>query len=232
MHRQPRVQRVATPSTDAANRSADGRSALVTFELRGDATQTEAASAGTVKAVHAVARAHPDFTIGEFGDASASAAVSKAFSGDFAKAERLSLPITLLILIFAFGSLIAAGVPLLLGLSAVMATLGLVNVVSHAVPVADAVSSVVLLVGLAVGVDYALFYLRRARDERYAGATPREAVAIASATSGRAVIVSGLTVMVAMAGLFLAGDATFTALGIGAMQIGRASCRERVSLVV
>ncbi len=216
---QPRVQRVVNPSAAAADPSADGRSALVTFELRGDAAQTEDASAATVNAVRTAARARPGFTIGEFGSASASAAVSKAFSDDFAKAERLSLPITLLILIFAFGSLIAAGVPLLLGLSAVMATLGLVNVVSHAIPVADAVSSVVLLVGLAVGVDYALFYLRRARDERDAGATPHEAVAIASATSGRAVIVSGLTVMVAMAGLFLAGDATFTALGIGAMLV-------------
>ena len=73
---------------------------------------------------------------------------------------------------------------------------------------ADAVSSVVLLVGLAVGVDYSLFYLRREREERARGRSTREAIAIASATSGRAVIVSGLTVMIAMAGMLFAGDAS------------------------
>ena len=213
----PRVGAVRGPHRDEV--AADGRSALVSFELRGTDEQAEQASAATVAAVAAVERAHPGVRLGEFGDASANAAVSKAFDDDFAKAERLSLPITLLILVLAFGALVAAGVPLLLGLTAVFAALGLVQVASHVLPIDDAVSSVVLLVGLAVGVDYALFYLRREREERARGASTEQAVATASATSGRAVVVSGLTVMVAMAGMFLAGDETFTGIGLGAMLV-------------
>ena len=86
-------------------------------------------------------------------------------------------------------------------------TIGLVGLVSQIAPVDEAISSVILLIGLAVGVDYSMFYLRREREERAAGRSPREALEIAAATSGRAVLISGLTVMIAMAGMYLAGDA-------------------------
>ena len=204
-------------SAGASNVSSDRRSALVTLELRGDDVQTQAAVAPLVERVREVAREHPGVFIGQFGDASAEAAIDAAMEDDFKRAETLSLPLTLAILLLAFGSLVAAGVPLLLGITSVMAALGLVNLVSHIFPMVDAVSSVVLLVGLAVGVDYSLFYLRREREERARGRSSREAIAIASSTSGRAVIVSGLTVMVAMAGMLIAGDTVFTSLGVGSI---------------
>jgi RND superfamily putative drug exporter len=106
-----------------------------------------------------------------------------------------------------------------LALTSIVASFGLAAFASHVFPQSDALKSILLIVGMAVGVDYALFMLRRARDERRRGATVRESVQIASATSGRAVIVSGLTVMVAMAGMLLAGDPTFESLGIGAMLV-------------
>ena len=109
--------------------------------------------------------------------------------------------------------------PLLLGLTAVMAAIGLVALPSQIVPLGENTASIILLVGLAVGVDYTLFYLRREREERAAGRGHREAIHIAAATSGRAVLISGLTVIVAMAGMFLAGDMTFTALGVGAITV-------------
>ena len=136
---------------------------------------------------------------------------------DFQRAETLSLPITLLILVVAFGALVAAGVPLLLGLTAVMATLGLLGPVSQLFPVDDrSVSSVVLLIGLAVGVDYSLFYLRREREERRGGpferaprwrSPPRPPAARCSSP--------GITVMIAMAGMFLTGNATFMSFAVG-----------------
>jgi uncharacterized membrane protein YdfJ with MMPL/SSD domain len=89
----------------------------------------------------------------------------------------------------------------------------------------------VLLVGLAVGVDYTLFYLRREREERARGVGHRDAIHIAAATSGRAVLISGLTVMVAMAGMFLAGDSTFTALGVGAITVVAVAMIGSVTLV-
>ena len=192
---------------------------LVNFKLRGDETQAEESVGPILDATKRVQAANPDVYVGEFGSASANKALSKAFEDDFKKAETLSLPITLLILVFAFGALVAAGVPLLLGLSAVMAALGLVALPSQIVPLGENTASIILLVGLAVGVDYTLFYLRREREERAAGRGHRDAIHIAAATSGRAVLISGLTVIVAMAGMFLAGDMTFTALGVGAITV-------------
>ncbi len=216
---QPRVQDVRSPFSrgNQGQLSPDGRSALVQFDLRGTDAQAEEAVAPVLAAVEDVAADHPGVFVGQFGGASASRALSAALSDDFRKAERLSLPITLLILLLAFGSLVAAGVPLLLGITAVMASLGLVNLVSHVIPMDESITSIILLIGLAVGVDYSLFYLRRAREERRAGLSTTDAVEKAAATSGRAVLISGLTVMIAMAGMFIAGDSTFTSLGLGAI---------------
>lgn len=195
-----------------------GHAALVTLELRGDEDAT-ADTRRVLATTAALQRAHPELRVEQFGDASADAAISKMFEDDFKRAELLSLPITLVILVFAFGALVAAGLPLLLALSSVAATLGLVGVGSHLIPVEESVSSVVLLIGLAVGVDYSLFYLRREREERAAGRDAEAALDAAAATSGRAVLISGLTVMVAMAGMFIAGARTFTAMAVGAILV-------------
>jgi RND superfamily putative drug exporter len=125
----------------------------------------------------------------------------------------------LLILIFAFGALVAAGIPVLLAITGVGATLGLVAAVSHIAPMDPAVSEVVLLIGMAVGVDYSLFYMRRERDERAAGRSEEAALEAAAATSGRAVLISGLTVMAAMAGMYLAGDSTFSSIATGTILV-------------
>ena len=199
--------------------SKDGRAVLVSFKVRGDADQTSKAIDPVVAAVDRVKAQNSGVYVGEFGGASADKALSKSFSDDFKKAEKLSLPITLLILVVAFGALVAAGIPLLLGLSAVMATLGLIALPSQIIPMDEMISSIILLIGLAVGVDYTLFYLRREREEKAKGAGKLEAVHTAAATSGRAVLVSGFTVMAAMAGMLLAGDRTFTSLGIGAIMV-------------
>ena len=124
----------------------------------------------------------------------------------------LSLPITLIVLVLAFGALVAAGIPLLLALTAVFATFGLIALPSTLLPVAMEAPAMVLLIGLAVGVDYSMFYLKRERQERAAGRSERAALEAAAATSGRSVLISGLTVMVAMAGMFLTGDPTFSSL--------------------
>src|SRR5437763_8533388 len=162
-------------------------------------------------------RAHPGLFVGEFGGASAAKAVDTAFANDLKSAGVFSVPLTLIILVVAFGALVAAGIPLLLALTAVFATFGLVALPSHLLPLAPEAFAVVLLVGLAVGVDYSLFYLRREREERAAGRSERAALEAAAATSGRSVLISGLTVMVAMAGLFLTGDATFASFGYATM---------------
>ncbi len=131
----------------------------------------------------------------------------------------LSLPVTLVVLVLAFGALVAAGIPLLLALTAVIATMGLLALPSQVWPVDENVSAVVLLIGLAVGVDYSLFYVKREREERAAGRSESAALEAAAATSGRAVLVSGLTVMIAMAGMFLTGDPTFSSFAMATIMV-------------
>ena len=119
----------------------------------------------------------------------------------------------------AFGALVAAGLPLLLGFTAVLGTMGLLGPSSQVQALSSSVTQVVVVIGLAVGVDYAMFYLRREMEERDKGRSPEAALEIAAATSGRAVLISGLTVMVAMAGLFLSGNGVFSSFGIGTMLV-------------
>ena len=199
------VANVESPLAHGASLvSRDRRSTLVQFDILGDSEAArERVGAGARCRSRAARPRIPAFRIEELGDASASRAISQAFEDDARQAEFLSLPITLLILVAAFGTLVAAGLPLLLGLTAVAATIGLLGPVSHLIPVAEAITSVVLLVGLAVGVDYSMFYIRRERDERAAGRSSAAALEVAAATSGRAVLISGLTVMVAMSGMFV-----------------------------
>jgi uncharacterized membrane protein YdfJ with MMPL/SSD domain len=199
--------------------SKDARAALVEFRIRGAKDKAVDKIDPVLAAVSAAQQAHPGFTIGEFGDASAEKGVVTAYDNDLGRAGTLSLPITLIVLVLTFGSLVAAGIPLLLALTAVFATFGLVALSSVVLPVAMQAPAMVLLIGLAVGVDYSMFYLKRARQERAAGRSSQAALEIAAATSGRCVLVSGLTVMVAMAGMFLTGDATFSSLALATILV-------------
>jgi RND superfamily putative drug exporter len=204
---------------DPVKVSPDHHSALVQFEIKGDADHAEKVIGGSLAATAAVQRAHPDLRVEQFGGASAAQQLSKLFDDSLHKAETLSLPVTLVILLVAFGALVAAGLPLLLGLTAVIATMGLVSGLSHLSPSTDSMQSVLLLVGLAVGVDYSLFYIRREREERRAGRDEEAALQAAAATSGRAVLVSGFTVMAAMAGMYLTGMKDFAAMGTGTILV-------------
>ena len=215
------VQNVRSPLDEgnSGQISENGRAALVEFEIRGEANEAADKIDPVLAQVDEAQRAHPQFFIGEFGDASAVEAIETAAADDLEKAGILSLPITLIILVIAFGALVAAGIPLLLALTAVFATFGLVAVTSQVVPMAPQAPALVLLIGLAVGVDYSLFYLRREREERAAGRSERAALEVAAATSGRAVLISGLTVMIAMAGMFLTGDRIFASFGVATITV-------------
>ena len=197
--------------------SKDGRSALLSFEIAGDDEQAGDRVDATLAATAAVQRAHPQLRVEQIGSASAEKAFGKAMEDDFKRAETLSLPLTLLILLLAFGALVAAGLPLLLGMTAVGATLGLLGPISQLTPVADQISSVILLIGLAVGVDYSMFYVRREMEERDKGKGAQAALNAAAATSGHAIVVSGFIVLISMAGMLLSGSSVFVSFGVGTM---------------
>jgi len=214
------VAKVESPY-DAENTgqiSADKRSVMVAVEIEGLSDDASAKVDPIVARVAEVQKAHPDLTIGSFGE-STNKAVEAAFFDDLKKAGLYSIPLTLTILLVAFGALVAAGIPLLLGLTAVLGTLGIVALVSQVLPMSESVSAIILLIGLAVGVDYTMFYLKREREERAAGRSEEAALEAAAATSGRSVLVSGLTVLVAMGGMFFTGDAGFASFGVATMTV-------------
>jgi RND superfamily putative drug exporter len=196
-----------------------GRSALVTFNVAGKPDNDDKAVVPALNAVAAVQAHHPGLKIEEAGGASVDRAIGSVTSQDFKKAEVTSVPVSLVLLLVVFGALIAAGIPLLLAGTAVISAISLLAIPGHWLPVDSTTSSIVLLVGMAVGIDYSLFYLRRTREERAAGRSTAEALRIAAHTSGRAIIVSGLTVMIALAGLFLTGIDVFTGVAIGTILV-------------
>ena len=200
--------------------SRDGHSAIVDFQIAGDVDEATDKVQPILDSVAAAQAAHPAFVVEQFGDASVEKEFEETFVKDLEKAGFLSVPLTLIILIVAFGALVAAGIPLLLALSAVLATLGLIAIPSQFLAVdVQGVSAVVLLIGLAVGVDYTMFYLKREREERAAGNDSDSALQAAAATSGRSVLISGVTVIIAMAGMFFTGDRTFMGMAMGTILV-------------
>ncbi len=192
--------------------SENGKAALVPMELKGTADDASDNIEKIVATTAEVQQANPDLSIAQAGSASVDAGIWKQVGSDLAKAEKLSLPITFALMLLAFGALIAAGIPVLLAFSAVAAALGFYAPLSYLFPDGGSVANVVLLIGMAVGVDYSLFYLKREREERQKGRNTLDAVEIAAATSGHSVVVSGLAVIVSMAGLYVSQDATFTSM--------------------
>jgi uncharacterized membrane protein YdfJ with MMPL/SSD domain len=211
------VSSVRTPARTPSLSTDGGRTALTVVTLRGDPGDADSHVVPLINLVSRMRSHLPGVTLEEVGDASGDHAVSGLISKGLARAEMLSLPITLLILVLAFGALVAASVPLLLGITSVAAASGALGAVSHLVPESSSTSTVVLLVGLAVGVDYSLFAIRRWRAERGAGADAAAALDATTATVGRAIVVAGATVIIGLAGLLFSGMSVFTSIALGAI---------------
>ena len=164
----PQVTNVRSPlaSSNSGQVTKDGGSALVQFDITGDVDTAKDRIQPVMTAVAGLQKAHPEMHIAEFGQASADHVLSNKIDGDLNHARNVSLPLTLIILLFAFGAAVAAGIPVLLAFSAVLATFGLNSVISQFMPTTDVTAEIILMIGMAVGVDYSLFYLRRERDER------------------------------------------------------------------
>ena len=220
LRREGEVMNIRSPldTENAGQISKDGRSAIVEFEIRGDSDLAVDKIDPILLAIADAQAAHPEVFIGAFGDATVDKELEGAFMDDLKKAGLYSIPITLIILIVVFGALVAAGIPLLLALTAVLATFGLWAIPSHVWPSDESLYAMVLLIGLAVGVDYSMFYLKREREERAAGRSPEDALEIAAATSGRSVLISGAIVIVAMGGMLFAGSG-FAPFGVATMLV-------------
>jgi len=199
--------------------SRDSRSILVSFTMRGTEEQVEKLVEKPLAAVAAAQAAHPDVRVEQFGEVSATKAIAAQDAKDGKRSQLISTALMLIILLVAFGAVVAAGLPLVLGATAVAGTVGLLGPVSQLYALPADVAELVVIIGLAVGVDYAMFYSRRVMEERDRGRSVEAAVEVAAATSGRAVLISGMTVLTAMAGLLFAGNPIFVGFGVGTMLV-------------
>ncbi|MGP0051580.1 MAG: MMPL family transporter [Solirubrobacteraceae bacterium] len=215
----PSVRSVENAGTTPSLSRAGGRTQLVVVTLRGDPDDADSRVVPLEHAVAGLVSRTPGVRFLESGDGSGERAVNQVVDEGLHRAELISVPLTLVILVLAFGAVVAASVPLLLGVTSVAAALGALGLVSQISPEGSSTAPVVVLIGLAVGVDYSLFYIRRERGERAAGGGPHAALDATSATVGRAIVVAGMTVAIGLAGLLFTGVGVFTSMALGAILV-------------
>ncbi|MFI1381507.1 MMPL family transporter [Embleya sp. NPDC020886] len=208
----PATEHMRSPFAGDGGISSDKHSVLIQFDMTGEEDKAADNIQPVLDAVAEARKAHPDVVVEQFGDASGEKWFQDTIAKDFTRAEWTAVPLALGILLVAFGAVVAALLPVALALTAFVAAGGLLALSSRLMPVGDSAQSVMLLIGLAVGVDYCMFYLRREREERAKGRDPETALRIAAATSGRSVLISGITVIVAMAGMLLSGLSEFESM--------------------
>jgi RND superfamily putative drug exporter len=170
--------------------------------------------------VDEIRTAYPAYRIHALNNLLANNEISHLINDGLDSSLRLTIPLTFLILLIAFGAVIAAVIPLVLAITALLAAFGILGLYSQAVAaVSPYASQLVVLIGLAVAVDYSLFMLTRFRTERRRGRPKLDAIDVASNTAGRAVFFSGLAVMISIGGLFLLDDPLFRSMAIGTISV-------------
>ena len=216
----PFVLAAVAPTQAADVLSADGTTAIVTAKIAGDSTVTGTKTEAIRPLEDAFHKDYPSLTVYALDNT-----LINADFGDYVNnsLDSLLLPtllVTFLILLIASRSAIAAFVPIVLALTAIVGAMGLVGLYSQGVsPVSQFVGQIVVLIGLAVAVDYSLFVISRFRTERTAGRDKFGAIEVASSTAGRAVFFSGLAVMISLGALLLIDDEVFKSIAVGSIAV-------------
>lgn len=208
------VRQVAPPTV-----SPDKKLMVVSITMKAVADGKDPDISAITRVVEDAQPRAPGLQIVQTGDTSMNEAINTRVGNDLGSAESKSLPITIVLMLLVFAALIAAGLPVLLAIASVFASMGLMGPLSLLMPMEDSVTSVILLIGMAVGVDYSLFYLKRERQERQRGASAADALEIAAETSGHSIVVSGIAVIVSMGGLYAVGDVTFASIATGSLVV-------------
>jgi uncharacterized membrane protein YdfJ with MMPL/SSD domain len=209
----------AAPAT-AGLLAPDGAGVIVDARILGSSTERETRAKAIAATISTAQADFPAFAIHAVSNTLTNDQIGSVVNADLDGSLRISLPATFIILVLAFGAVVAAFVPLFLAISALLAAFGLLGIYSELFsPVSPYATQLVVLIGLAVAVDYSLFMVTRFRSERRAGRAKLAAIETASATAGRAVFFSGLAVMISLAGLFLLPDEIFHSMALGTIAV-------------
>jgi RND superfamily putative drug exporter len=219
----------AVGSDDTGMVSADRHSMLLAVTLTGD---LESASKHVEEYVAAVEGAQTEgFQVLTVGDITVDEAFNHLAEDDLLKGEGLGLAAALIVLIVVFGALIVAGVPIVLAFVAIIAAIGMTAVLGRVMDLSFFIVNMITMIGLAVGIDYALFIVSRYREERRRGHAKLDAIEIAGGTASKAVFFSGATVVLALLGMFLIPTVVFRSLGAGAILAVVAAVAATLTLV-
>ena len=210
--------------------SEDRRATVIAVNLAGNLDDAVKHAPDLQKAVAKAAGDAP-FTVSMVGDGSINHEINAIAQHDLEKGEGIGLPIALVILVLVFGALVAAGLPMLLAVVGVFTAIGVTAFVSRFFELSFIVTNFITLIGLAVGIDYALFVIERYREERRRGLEQHDAIAAAGRTASRAVIFSGMTVVLALLGLFIVPINIFRSLSFGAVVVVIAAVAANLTLV-
>jgi RND superfamily putative drug exporter len=195
--------------------SEDRHTTLISVTMAGELEDAEKHADEYLATIEA--RRGDGFEVYTAGDVSISEEFNTTAEKDIQTAEVLGLPIALIILVVVFGALVAAGIPIVLALVSIFVSLGVTALVGRAFELSFFVTNMITMIGLAVGIDYALFIVERYREERRHGIAKLDAITIAGGTASKAVVFSGLTVVLALLGMFLIPTTIFRSLGAGAV---------------
>jgi len=207
------------PDAAAELLSADRKTTIIPVTLAGSLEEATEHGVDVRELLHTQQGAAPDFTILTVGDGSLNEEVNTLSEKDIARGESIGASVAFIILIVLFGALVAAFVPLILAIISIGIAFGLVALVSQFNELSFVVTAIIPMIGLAVGIDYALFVVERYREERRRGAAKQDAIEIAGGTASRAVLFSGLTVIVALAGMFIVPTNDYRSVAIGAILV-------------
>ena len=199
---------------------ADGTTVRIVARIPGDDTRVAPLIAPVRPILDAAKAANPDLTIHAISSTFINEDINELITSGLDDSLRLTIPLTFLILLFAFGAIVASVVPLVLAMTSLLAAFGILGIYSQIVgPVSPNATQLIVLIGLAVAVDYSLFMITRFRVERRSGRDRAKAIEISSSTAGRAVFFSGLAVMISLAGLLTLGVSLFTSMAIGTIGV-------------
>ncbi len=218
-------------TNDANLVSADRQSALIQVTMAGDRFDDAGDNIGEVIHIVEEVGEAEGFTglIGGF--ATVNHDFNETAERDLQKSEVFALPLALIILVLVFSAIVAAFVPIFLAIFAIILAIALTAILGQVFQFSFFVQNMIIMMGLAVGIDYSLFYVSRYREERARGLGISEALAVAGGTAGRAVLFSGLTVVIALLGLLLIPHTIFRSLAAGAIFVVLASVLASLTLL-
>ncbi len=227
------VQALLGDETAAKLVSEDLRTTIIPVTLPGDAN-TAGVRVGPVYDLvqqRAAELTSAGFTVAMTGNATWEYEAHPLSERDLRRGEAIGIPIAVVVLVIVFGAVVAAAVPFVLAIAGIVVALALTALLGQAFSISIFVTNIIVMMGLAVGIDYSLFILSRFREERAAGHDVQEAIGRSASTASRAILFSGITVMLALLGMLMVPFTLFVSMGVGTILVVLAAVAAALTLL-